>query len=118
MGKSSNISHHKPILENGDDDNKKQNDVIESLNQLYRYFQDEYCENPHSGSVYVVSKSHIICDGSKGQRIVPLSELYLIQSPEIQEIRTFVTLLPPSAQFHIEHYPKSYDVFSVHWHDN
>lgn len=116
MGKPSNT--HKPVLENGNDDDKQVNDVVESLNQLYRRFQDEYCTNPHIGEVSVVSKSHIVCNGSKGKKTVSLAELYLLSSPEIQEVRTFVTLLPPSARFHIVHYPHSYDVFSIHWNND
>ena len=94
------------------------NDVVESLNDLYRKFQDEFCKNQSFGQVSVVSKSHISCHGSKHRKTLTLPELYLLDTPEIQELRTFVTLLPNKAHFYIVHYPHSYDIFTIHWEDD
>lgn len=100
------------ILEGETEDN-----VVASLNRLYRLFQDEYVMNQEKGQVSVVSRSHIVCNGSKRMKMVTLSDLYMLETPEIQHIRTFATLLPACATFYIIHYPESYDVFSITWKD-
>jgi hypothetical protein len=114
MGKTTNTTIHKPVIE----DNETQNDLIDSLNKLYRSFQDEYIVNSHNGETSVVSKSHLICNGSTGKRIVTLPELLVNSSPEIDEIRSFITLLPSHAHFEIIHFPQSYDIFSIRWNKN
>lgn len=108
MGKSTDTIH-KPVIED------QQDDVVESLNQLYRQFQDEYITSQYNGITTVVSKSHIVCNGSASKKIVQLPELYLLDTPEVNEIRSFVTLLPPHARFEIIHYPDYYDIFSIRW---
>jgi hypothetical protein len=103
------------ILENGND--RKEKDVTDSLNRLYRLFQDEYVQNQKEGQVSVVSRSHIVCNGSRNVKMVTLPDLYLLDTDDIKEIRTFATLLPDGATFCIIHYPNSYDVFSITWKD-
>jgi hypothetical protein len=90
-------------------------DVEQSLNELYREFQDEYVKNPTSGQVSVVSHSHIVCNGKKGKRIVTVPELYLLEGPHMKELRMFINLLPSTAKFYILHYPEMYDVFVIDW---
>ena len=95
----------------------RENDVVDSLNRLYILFQDEFVENPEKGYVSVVSNSHLVCNGRKGKRVITLPELYLLDKPEIKDIRVFINLLPSCASFHIVHYPESYDVFAIEWKD-
>ena len=111
--------HHKPVLEDNDDngDNRQVNDVVDSLNYLYRSFQDDFVENPAAGQVFAASRSHIVCNGARAKKVLTLSDLYLYDTPQIREIRKFVTLLPPSATFRIIHQPDSYDVFCITWKD-
>jgi len=101
-----------PLLED-----KQENDVVYSLNTLYQQFQDEYVQNQDYGQVSVVSRSHIVCNGSKGTKIVTLPDLYLVDDPAVREIRAFATLLPGCAKFFIKHYPHSYDIFTIIWKD-
>lgn len=95
----------------------QENDVVQTLNLLYRTFQEEFVENPDKGRVGVVSNSHIICNGRKGKRVVTLPELYVIDKPEVSDIRVFTNLLPNCATFYIIHHPDSYDIFEIEWKD-
>jgi hypothetical protein len=96
-----------------------ESDIVECLNRLYQLFQEEYVENKQVGQVSSVSHSHLVCNGSKKERIVSLSELYALENEEnkqdIQEIRTFTTLLPSHATFYILHYPRIHDIFVISW---
>jgi hypothetical protein len=99
-------------------DNTPQYDIVDSLNKLYRIFQDDYVQNPHSGHVSIVSRSHVCNNHTPNAKLITLPELYLENdTDEIKEIRSFVTLLPPNARFYIIHYPKFYDIFSITWQD-
>lgn len=93
-------------------------EIIESLNNLYRRFQDEYTQNPSQGSVSVVSNTHIICNGNKNRKKVTANELFLMNHPDIKDIHIMVNLLPISAQFYILHYPAVHDVFVIEWNDS
>jgi len=95
-------------------------DVEDSLTQLYRKFQDEFVQNPQEGQTSVVSHSHLVCNGSKGKKVVTISDLLLhweSEIPEIVDIMKFATLLPEGAHFYIIHYPESYDIFTIIWKD-
>lgn len=115
MNKKNTKSPLHTILEDPEDQDKQHNDIIDSLNKLYRIFQEEYCQNPASGHVSVVSRSHLVCNGSKIKKVLSLPELYLLNNPDVRELRTFVTLLPQCAKFEIIHYPNYYDIFNIRW---
>jgi hypothetical protein len=101
--------------------NKNGLDVEESLTQLYSKFQDEFVENPQEGQVAVVSHSHLVCNGSKGKKILTIPDLLLRYDSdkfELRDIIKFSTLLPRGAKFFIIHYPESYDIFTIIWKDS
>ena len=89
--------------------------VNDTLDKLYRQYQQKYIESPFTGTVSVVSNSHIVCSHYKTKQLLTLPELYLSTSEDVKKIRILNSLLPSFAHFYILHYPDSNDVFVIHW---
>ena len=92
--------------------------VVDTLDKLYRNFQDEYKQrkelgNEH-GKVSVVSNTHFLPLNNR-ERVVTLPEIYVSDNQDVQEFRSFNNLLPHDATFYIIHYPQAHDVFVVEW---
>jgi len=92
-----------------------QSDLDESLNNLYRQFQDAYVEEPKYGNVSLVTHYKLPITNPSKPRTVEQDELYLLADHEISTFRKFISLLPYNAKFVIQHIPNSYDVFSIRW---
>lgn len=109
--KTGTVSHSFENIQNDQDLS-----FVETLNRLYRLFQDEYVKNCDKGRITMVSRTHLTCEKSPNGHIVTVPELKLDDSSfEMKELIPFLTLLPYNANFYILHYTDSYDVMVIEW---